>query len=149
MSIRPYIKNNLGLADRGFEDFYNMIDNFFKDDFTPQRALRSSTFKVDISEDDKGYIIEAELPGFEKEDISIILEEGKLTLSAEKKEESDKSDEEKNYIHKERKFSKMERTMYFKDIDENGLKATLNNGVLEIKVPKKEVENKAKNIAID
>ncbi|MDO5041433.1 MAG: Hsp20 family protein, partial [Peptoniphilus sp.] len=59
------------------------------------------------------------------------------------------SDKAKNYIHKERKFTKMERVMYFKDINEDGLKATLNKGVLEITIPKKEIENKAKNIMID
>ncbi|WP_246060417.1 Hsp20/alpha crystallin family protein [Peptoniphilus catoniae] len=147
--IRPYGRNDLGLADKGFEDFYNMIDNFFNDEFTPQRAINSASFKVDIAEDDKGYTVEAELPGFDKEDISISLEEGKLTLVAEKKEETDKSDKSKNYIHKERKMSHMQRTMFFKNIDEDGLTARLENGVLEIKVPKKEIQSKTKNIAIE
>lgn len=149
MSIKPYRRNDLGLIDNGFEDFYNMIDSFFNDGFTPEKAIKSASFKVDIAEDEKAYTVEAELPGFKKDDIQITLEDGKLTLLVEKKEEKDDSDKEKNYIHKERKFSHMQRSMYFKDIDENGLKASLNDGVLEIIVPKKEIQDKKKQIEIE
>ena len=93
MSIRPYEKNNL--RDTRFDDFYDMIDSFFNDDFTPQRAMRSATFKVDVIDEDKDYKVEAELPGFSKDEIDIDFEDGKLTISAEKNEEVNEENKEK------------------------------------------------------
>lgn len=144
MSIKPY-RSNL-LRDKRFDDFYSMIDSFFNDSFTPQTALSSSTFKVDISENDKEYKVEAELPGFSKDEIEVNFEEGKLIISARKNEEE--NIEEKNYIHRERKTSEMTRRMFFKDVDEENLSAQLDGGVLEITIPKKENLNKSKKIEI-
>ncbi|MGO1580850.1 MAG: Hsp20/alpha crystallin family protein [Peptoniphilaceae bacterium] len=144
MSIKPY-RSNL-LRDKRFDDFYSMIDSFFNDSFTPQTALSSSTFKVDISENDKEYKVEAELPGFSKDEIEVDFEEGKLIISARKNEEE--NIEEKNYIHRERKTSEMTRRMFFKDVDEENLSAQLDGGVLEITIPKKENLNKSKKIEI-
>ena len=146
MSIRPYEKNNL--RDTRFDDFYDMIDSFFNDDFTPHRAMRSATFKVDVIDEDKDYKVEAELPGFSKDEIDIDFEEGKLTISAEKNEEVNEENKEKNYIHRERKSSKMMRRMFFKDIDEENMSAKLEGGILEITIPKKTEEKKNKKIEI-
>lgn len=145
MSIRPYRRN---LVDNRFDDFYDMIDSFFNDSFfTPQSALRSSTFKVDISETESAYKVEAELPGFNKDEIEINFERGKLTITAAKEESEEK--EEKNYVHRERKSTQMSRTMFFKNIDEDNMKAKLDGGVLEIEIPKKAVENSSKKIEIE
>ncbi|RVU55582.1 Hsp20/alpha crystallin family protein [Anaerosphaera multitolerans] len=148
-NLRPFRRNSLVGFDRDFEDFYNMIDNFFNDDFIPERAMKSGSFKVDISEDEKEYKIEAELPGFEKGDIEVTLDDGRLTIVAEKTEEKDESDEAKNYIHKERRSTKMQRMMYFKDIDEEGLKANLDKGLLVVTVPKKTEVITKKKIEIE
>lgn len=144
MSIKPYTGS---LLDQRFGDFYDMIDSFFNDEYSKERALRSSSFKVDISEEEGSYKIEAELPGFKKDEISIGLNDGRLTISAKKSEET--KDEKKNYIHKERKTQEMSRSMFFKDIDENGLKAKLEVGVLEITVPKKPQVQTSKKIEIE
>lgn len=146
MSIKPYEKNNL--RDTRFDDFYDMIDSFFNDDFTPQRAMRSATFKVDVIDEDKDYKVEAELPGFSKDEIDIDFEEGKLTITAKKNEEVNEENKEKNYIHRERKSSKMMRRMFFKDIDEENMSAKLEGGILEITIPKKTEEKKNKKIEI-
>ena len=139
MSIRPYEKNYL--RDTRFDDFYDMIDSFFNDDFTPQKAMRAATFKVDVIDEDKDYKVEAELPGFSKDEIDIDFEEGKLTIT-------DEENKEKNYIHRERKSSKMMRRMFFKDIDEENMSAKLEGGILEITIPKKTEEKKNKKIEI-
>lgn len=146
MSIRPYEKNNL--RDTRFDDFYDMIDSFFNDDFTPQKAMRAATFKVDVIDEDKDYKVEAELPGFSKDEIDIDFEEGKLTITAEKNEEVNEENKEKNYIHRERKSSKMMRRMFFKDIDEENMSAKLEGGILEITIPKKTEQKKNKKIEI-
>ena len=140
MSIRPYEKNYL--RDTRFDDFYDMIDSFFNDDFTPQRAMRSATFKVDVIDEDKDYKVEAELPGFSKDEIDVDFEDGKLTISAEKNEEVNDENKEKNYIHRERKSSKMMRRMFFKDVDQENMTAKLEGGILEITIPKKADEKK-------
>ncbi|MET3617153.1 HSP20 family protein [Peptoniphilus olsenii] len=146
MSIRPY-GNNL-LRDPNFGDFYDMIDSFFNDN-SQERALRASTFKVDVLENEDSYKVEAELPGFSKDEIDVDFENGRLTICAEKNEETNEEDKERNYIHKERKTSKMMRRMYFKDIDEENLSAKLDGGVLEISIPKKTDEIKSRKIEIE
>lgn len=145
-NIRPY-RNRFNTIDN-FEDFTNIIDSFFNE-VPSTRSLDMASFKVDIMEDDKGYTVEAELPGFEKEDIDITLDEGKLTISAEKNEDIDESDEEKNYVHRERKVSHMERTMYFSDIDEDKVRATLDKGLLKLEIPKQEELETKKSISIE
>lgn len=145
-NIRPY--GSYEMSHRGMENFYNMIDSFFNDEFTPQRAMRTSSFRVDLSEREKSYLVEAELPGFDKDEIEINFDDGKLTISAQKQEKKEESDEEKNYLHRERKFTQMSRTMYFKDVDESQIKASLEGGVLTVEVPKKEVVETSKKIEI-
>ena len=125
-----------------------MIDSFLNDDFTPQRAMRSATFKVDVIDEDKDYKVEAELPGFSKDEIDVDFEDGKLTISAEKNEEVNDENKEKNYIHRERKSSKMMRRMFFKDVDQENMTAKLEGGILEITIPKKADEKKNKKIEI-
>lgn len=143
------IRKNNSLLNSNFRDFNNMIDSFFNDDFLSRGSVYESSFKVDVSEKDDSYLVEAEMPGFSKDDIAISLDEGKLVISAQKNEEVDKSDEDKNYIHKERKSSQMSRSMYFPDIDEDNIKASLNDGILEIKLGKSQVKETKKHIAIE
>lgn len=146
-SIRPY-RNRFGTIDN-FEEFTNIIDSFFNDVPSNRRTLDMASFKVDIMEGEKGYTVEAELPGFNKEDIDITIDEGKLTISAARDEEIDSSDEEKNYVHRERRVSRMERTMYFSDIDEDNVKATLDKGLLKLEIPKQEELETKKSISIE
>lgn len=141
-------RRSVSMQPKDFNDFYEMIDSFFNDDFTPQRAMNTASFKVDIIEGEKDYMVEAELPGFEKEDIKIEVDEGKLTLTAEHIEEKEDS-EEKNYVHRERKTSRVSRNMYFKDIDEENIVASLDKGILSIQIPKKEAVQTIKNIQIN
>lgn len=143
------IRRNNDLLNSNFRDFNSMIDSFFNDDYLTRGSVYESSFKVDVSQTDDGYLVEAEVPGFSKDDISISLDEGKLVISAEKNEEIDKSDEDKNYIHKERKTSRMSRSMYFPDIDEENVKASLNDGILEIKLSKNQVKETKKQIEIE
>ncbi|WP_100064961.1 Hsp20/alpha crystallin family protein [Miniphocaeibacter massiliensis] len=132
-----------------FDDFYNVMDQFFNDNFMPTKFNNESIFKVDIQDLKDSYLVEADLPGYNKDEISLHLEKGNLTISVNKNEELDKSDEEKNYIHKERKTSSMSRSMYFDNIDEEDLKAKLEDGVLKIKIPKNKKENNSKKIEIE
>ncbi|MFY9284225.1 MAG: Hsp20/alpha crystallin family protein [Miniphocaeibacter sp.] len=132
-----------------FDDFYDLMDQFFNEGTLPTRFNNEPLFKVDIQDLEDEYLVEADLPGYDKKEINIRLDDGKLTISVNKDEEVDKSDEKKNYIHKERKTSSMSRSMYFDNIDEENLKAKLDNGVLKIEIPKRKNNNKSKEIEID
>jgi HSP20 family protein len=113
-----------------------MLDDFFNDTWSPRRSLMYDTFKLDVQENDKEYCIEAELPGVKKEEINLELNEGRLTISINREESID--EEKKNYIHKERRFSSMQRSIYLADAKGDGVKAKLEEGVLNITVPKQE-----------
>lgn len=121
-----------------------IIDDFF-DDFFP--VSRNHDLKCDIYEKDNNYHIEIDVPGYDKKDIKIEEENGYLKVSVEKNEES--NDENKNYIRKERKITKYQRSFYLGDVDKDEIKAEIKDGTLKIQIPKKaEIDNK-KIIEID
>ena len=136
----PFNKRNTSLVGNGFVDFYNMLDDFFNDSWTGRRNVTQSTFKIDVQDNEKEYVLEAELPGAKKEEINVELNDGRLSISVNREENVD--EQKKNYIHKERRYSSMCRSIYLADAKSDGVKAKLNNGVLSIIVPKQdEVEN--------
>ena len=114
----PFNRNPLAKnSNDGIVDFYNIIDDFFGYSIAPFKRLSNESFKIDVKENENEYNIIAELPGIKKEEISIDYENGRLSISVNRKEEVNK--EENNYIHRERKVSSMARGLYLKDIDIN------------------------------
>ena len=138
--------NNLGVSL-----FDNMFDDFFKDPFFTRNNV-VKVMKTDIQEKDNNYVLDMDLPGYEKEDIKAQLKDGYLTITAQKNTSNDDKDEEGNYIRRERYCGKCSRSFYVGDsIKEEDIKANFNNGILELTFPK-EVEQKAeemKYITID
>ena len=127
---------------------FNIFEEAFNDWFRPAYQHAGSVMKTDIKETEKGYELEVEMPGFDKKDISVSLEDGYLTVSAEK-QEKEESGEKKNYIHRERSFS-AKRSFYVGDVEEETVKAKYENGVLTLIVPKPDETKKlAKGIAIE
>ena len=94
--------------------------------------------KCDIYEKGGDYHIDMDVPGFNKDEISVSTKDGYLTITAEKKEENNEEDKEKNYIRRERTYGKYERSFYLGDLDEDKIDASFENGMLKIVVPKKE-----------
>ena len=116
------------------------LDDIF-DDFISSRKEQS--MKCDIYEKDGDYHIEMDIPGFNKDEISVETKDGYLTIKAEKKNEVNEEDKEKNYIRRERTYGKYERSFYLGDLDEDKIDASFENGMLKLVVPKKEeVETK-------
>ena len=70
----------------GFEDFHNMLDDFFTNSWPLRRSLAGDTFKIDVQDNEKEYVVEAELPGIQKNDVNVSLEEGRLSISVNKQE---------------------------------------------------------------
>jgi HSP20 family protein len=114
----------------------NMLDDFFSfsDNWFPRRTLMADTFKIDVRESEKEYKIDAEMPGIKKDEISLSLNEGRLTISVSRNEENE--NENDNYIHRERRFTSMSRSVYLADSNEENISAKLEEGILKITVPK-------------
>ena len=143
----PFNRKQNDLMNIGFDDFSNMLDDFFTGSWPIQRSLAGDTFKIDIQDNDTEYTIEAELPGVKKEDVEITLNDGRLNLSVKKEEVSE--NKSKKYIHRERKYAQMSRSILLADADDEDIKAKLEEGVLTIQVPKKQHEDTSKRIMIE
>ena len=97
-------------------------------------------FRTDVREVENAYILEAELPGFSKEDIKAEIKDGYLTISAEHRSEKDKKDENSNYIRRERTYGSYTRTFDLSGIKSDGISASYKDGILSLTLPKEEVK---------
>ena len=95
--------------------------------------------KTDVTEHDDHYEIAIDLPGFKKEDVTIDLENGYLTVSAAKGVDKDENDKEGKLIRQERYSGAMQRSFYVgENVTEEDIKAKMEHGVLTLTIPKKE-----------
>ena len=124
----------------------NAFDNFFGDRWTQGQNYESDVFKIDVKDMEKDYIIEADLPGVGKEEISLNAENKTLSISL--KREEKKSEEKGSFIHRERRMSSMSRGIRLADADLSDVKAKLDNGVLTVTVPKKDKTENIRPIEI-
>ena len=128
--------------------------DLFKDLFEGDELFtkrESSIMKTDIREKKDRYVIEMDLPGYEKENINLTLKEGYLEVSAEVNKEEN-SDENERFVHKERYYGQCSRSFYVgEQITEEDIRAEFKNGMLKINIPKKEEKKElpeAKHIEI-
>jgi HSP20 family protein len=127
-----------------FDELDSMISSGFD---MVGRRVGNSFPPVDIIEDKDGYRISADLPGMNKEDISINIENNLLTISGEKKTETEKSEKDL-YYHLERSFGSFSRSFTLPDnVDTQNVEANFRNGVLTMLLKKRE-ETKPRQIAI-
>ncbi len=139
--------------DEFLTPFNNLFDDFFNDsfDFLGKDFFQKGTYpKVNVSDEDKELVIEAEVPGLTKDQIKVELEGGVLRIKGEKKSEDEVN--KRNYVHRELKHSSFCRSFQLGDnVDVEKITSKFENGVLEITLPKKTPEVKApevKQIAI-
>ena len=137
-------------------------ENLFNDDWMDfgfpevDKALygkhANNVMKTDVKETDTGYEVDIDLPGFKKDEINALLDNGYLTISAAKGLDKDEKDKKGKYIRKERYAGAMSRSFYVGEgVTQEDIKAKYEDGILRLSVPKKEakaVENK-KYIAIE
>lgn len=129
---------------------FDLFDDMFQDPFFERHDHR--LMKTDIKEKGNNYIIEVDLPGYEKENIEIEMENGYLKVTAKTGKDIDESDEEERYIHKERFYGECSRSFYVGDnVKEEDVKASFKNGILSLVVPKEEPKKleEKKKIQID
>jgi len=129
-----------------FDDFHNMLDDFFNDNVRSSRNLLRDTFKIDIIDTEKEYLIEAELPGIGKDEIALNIDDESLCVAIERSKET--GGEGKSYIHRERRAASMSRRVRLAGARLADVKAKLDDGILTITVPKEELASSPRKIDI-
>lgn len=94
-------------------------------------------FRTDIRDNGGEYILEAELPGYDKDDIEIDVNEGCLRITAAHNEEKDEKNEKGSYLRRERICGSVSRSFDVSEIEEEKITASFKNGILELVLPKK------------
>jgi HSP20 family protein len=132
-----------------FEDrFEDLVRSFFRAPVAAVNGNGALSIKMDVSENDKTYLVNAEMPGIKKEDIHVEIDANQVTISAESKREKDVKDGER-VLRSERYSGKVYRSFALaQDVDEAGANAKFENGVLQLTLPKK-AASKAKLLAVN
>ncbi len=120
--------------------FGSLFDDLFE-------VKKTNTMKSDIYEKDGHYVIEVDVPGFNKDEIKVDYENGYITILA--KREEQKEEDGKNYFKRERYYGEQSRSYYIGDVIENDIKAKFEDGILKIVFPKEEPKNTTKLISIE
>ena len=149
--MKNYLMNNENKRNNELDFFDDAFGGFFKPLFYEEKH---HSMKTDIKETENSYVLDIEVPGFDKKDVNVSLENGYLIVSATQKTceggENDEKDKKKeNYIRRERSCS-VSRSYYVGDVDKEAVKAKYENGVLTIDIPKeKPALPESHNIVID
>ncbi len=120
-----------------FFDMDRVFDNFFNDSVFPSHFSNSGHMKVDISENEKEYILEAELPGVKKDEINLEVNDDRLTIAVNRDEKTEEKKD--NYLRRERRTSSMIRSFSLENVASDKITAKHDNGILTLVLPKKEV----------
>ena len=138
--LMPSIFNDNLFDDWFDDDFYMpMIPDMSDVDKKLYGGRAAHEMKTDVKETEKGYEVAVDLPGFKKDDVTVELNNGYMTITAEKKVDSDKKNKEGRYIRREHYSGSMSRSFYVGDqLTENDIHARMNDGILTLQIPKKE-----------
>ncbi|MCM1046425.1 MAG: Hsp20/alpha crystallin family protein [Candidatus Gastranaerophilales bacterium] len=138
----------------------NLFDEWMEDAFAGFADMDRNLYgkhaknmmKTDVQEQDSGYQVAIELPGFEKSEISAELQNGSLTITAAKSLDKDEQDKSGKYIRRERYSGTMQRSFYVGDgVRQEDIRAEYKNGVLKLEIPKVDANAVSQNkyIAIE
>ena len=124
----------------------NLFDEFFDDYFTGHPAWNSrdplygkrakNLMKTDVRETEDTYEVDIDLPGFKKDEITVDLKDGCLTVSAAKGLDKDEEDKKGRYIRQERYAGACSRSFYVGDVEPDQVTAKYEDGILRISMPK-------------
>jgi len=107
-------------------------------------------FRTDIKENDEGFVLEAELPGFAKDEIKLELRDNILTISAEHKSESEDTADGGKYLRRERSYGSFRRAFNLKGIDVESIRASHKDGVLTLTLPREKAkESNTRTLTIE
>lgn len=144
----PFRKNFNSLLPRS-DYFDQMVNSFFNDDLMnfANTGFRQNSFRVDVKENDSAVVIEADLPGVKKESIDLTYDNNYLTITAHR--EDSKETKEEDFMRRERVYGEFRRSFYLDNVDHEKIKASFDNGVLTINIPKDSPQSVNKRISID
>lgn len=141
--LRPFERRNNRMANY---DPWSEMERAFWGDGAWSHGL--SEFKTDIQDKGDSYLLEADLPGFKKEDIHIDLDGETMTIRAERHSEHEDQDKKGNYVRCERSYGSYQRAFDISGIDVDRISAQYADGVLKLDMPKKSATVSAKQIEI-
>ena len=128
----------------------NSLFDDFERSFFPVDRSQMPAFRTDIKDEGDHFLLEADLPGFRKEDIDLHLQDGLLTITAKHDETSENKDENGKYVCRERRVGSFTRSFNVSGIQEDAISASYENGVLKLTLPKQgEPEPQSRKIAIE
>lgn len=120
-------------------NFFNDFGGFFRTPGNINKELSVCGINTDVQEFEDHYQVDMELPGYKKEDISVELKNGQLTVSAKHEEKNEEKNEEGKYIRRERYYGQCSRSFYVgKSVTKDNIHAAFENGILKLDVPKEE-----------
>jgi HSP20 family protein len=135
--------------DAIFDDFRKSFDVMMRPYFPIETRVQEPGMlpvryaPLDLIDEGDHYSIHAELPGFTRENVDVQINNDGMNIRA--KKETEKEEKKKNYLHRERMYSAFERDVSFpEEVDPSKAEGRMNNGVLELKIPKKEPKPEAK-----
>jgi len=118
---------------------FDLFDDFFNDPFfnVSQGKSFGSMMKTDIQDNGTEYLLDVELPGFNKDDIKAELKDGYLTINASKEESKEEKDEDNKFVRRERFTGSCRRSFYVgESMKQEDIKAAFENGILKLQFPK-------------
>ncbi len=141
--IVPFRNNKI--SERGsLFDMAGIFNDFLND--TTLGFTDFQSIKADVKENEREYIIEAEIPGAKKEDIKLDLRDDRLTILVERSEET--KEEKNNYIRRERRYGSTSRCFLVENVKNEDVSAKYENGILSIVLPKSEEKKPNSSIEI-
>ena len=143
--LRPFERRNNHVAAY---DPWDQMERAFFGDGSWGRGL--SEFKTDIQDKGDSYLLEADLPGFKKEDIHVDVADDRLTVTAERHSNFEDKDKKNKYVRCERSYGTYARSFDISGIDAKAIKAAYSDGVLRVTLPKqKEVPASSRRLEIE
>lgn len=121
-----------------FRDFEDLERGFFGYPFGFVNDKPFGGLKTDITDEGDHYLLEADLPGFDKKDINIDINGDTLTISAQRRSRHEEKDEKDKIIRSERSYGSCTRQFDISEVNAEAIKAKYENGVLQLELPKKE-----------
>ena len=129
--LTPFGRRNHGVSNYNpFHELEQLEKEFFSDRFL-------GAFKTDIKDTGDAYVLEADLPGFKKEDIHVNIDDHYLTVSAQRHTEAEQKDKKGNYVRCERSYGSFERSFDIRGVEADKISGCYKDGVLQLTMPKK------------
>jgi len=148
--IRPFERKNHVAAYNPFREMEDFEKAFFGSDFFGRGNNALAGFSTDIQDKGDYFLMEADLPGFNKEDIKLDLDGDVLTINAERHSEHEEKDKQGNYVRCERSYGSYQRSFDMTGIDKDAIKAEYKDGVLKLNLPKeKQTVSSARRLTIE